>query len=54
MREAIAMSEVERDHYRAKALARVREKYDWDAVTTQYETLFNALRAPAGGRRLRK
>lgn len=44
MREAIAMGEAERDRYRARAMARVREKYDWDAVTTQYETLFNQLR----------
>jgi glycosyltransferase involved in cell wall biosynthesis len=44
MREVIAMGEAERERYRAKAMARVREKYDWDAVTTQYETLFNRLR----------
>jgi len=44
MREVIAMGEAERECYRAKAMARVREKYDWDAVTTQYEMLFNRLR----------
>jgi glycosyltransferase involved in cell wall biosynthesis len=44
MRETLAMSEIERDRYRARAVARVRQKYDWDAVTTQYETLFNTLR----------
>jgi glycosyltransferase involved in cell wall biosynthesis len=44
MRETLAMSEIERDRYRAQAVERVRRKYDWDAVTTQYETLFNGLR----------
>jgi glycosyltransferase involved in cell wall biosynthesis len=44
MRETLAMSEIERHRYRAQAVERVRRKYDWDAVTTQYETLFNGLR----------
>jgi glycosyltransferase involved in cell wall biosynthesis len=44
MREAIAMTEPERDHYRALALRRVREHYNWDAVTTQYENLLLGLR----------
>jgi glycosyltransferase involved in cell wall biosynthesis len=44
MRETLAMSETERDRYRARAVERVRRKYDWDAVTIQYETLFNSLR----------
>lgn len=44
MREALAMSDAERDAYRARAVERVRRKYDWDAVTTQYETLFHRLR----------
>ncbi len=43
MREAIAMGEVDRDRYRARAIQRVREKYDWDVVTTQYEKLLNSL-----------
>jgi glycosyltransferase involved in cell wall biosynthesis len=43
MREALAMTEPERDRYRARAVARVRERYDWDAVTTQYENLLNGL-----------
>ena len=44
MREAIAMTEPERDHYRSLARRRVREHYNWDAVTTQYENLLLALR----------
>ncbi len=44
MREAIAMSEAERGEYRARAVRRVRERYDWDAVTTQYEDLLRGLR----------
>ena len=44
MREAIAMSELERDRFRARALQRVREKFDWDVVTTQYENLLLGLR----------
>ena len=44
MREAIAMSEIDRDKYRALAIQRVRENYDWDAVTTQYEKLLIGLR----------
>jgi glycosyltransferase involved in cell wall biosynthesis len=48
MREAIAMTEPERDQYRARALQRVRERYDWDVVTTQYENLLLGLsRGPA-------
>ena len=48
MRQAIAMTEPEREIYRAKARARARESYDWDAVTSQYETLLNSLRTPKG------
>jgi glycosyltransferase involved in cell wall biosynthesis len=44
MRETIAMSEAEREQYRARAARRVRERYDWDAVTTQYENLLLSLR----------
>jgi glycosyltransferase involved in cell wall biosynthesis len=44
MREAIAMTEPERDQYRARAMQRVREHYDWDAVTTRYENLLLGLR----------
>lgn len=43
IREVLEMSEFERDRYRAKAIERVRERYDWDAVTRQYEDLFTSL-----------
>jgi glycosyltransferase involved in cell wall biosynthesis len=43
MAEALRMTEQERKVYRARALQRVRERYDWDAVTSQYEALFRAL-----------
>jgi glycosyltransferase involved in cell wall biosynthesis len=44
LQEVLAMSEAERNRYREKALQRVREHYDWDAVTTQYERLLTGLR----------
>lgn len=44
IREVLEMSEFERDHYRRKATDRVRQRYAWDAVTTQYEDLFASLR----------
>jgi glycosyltransferase involved in cell wall biosynthesis len=44
MREVLGMSEVERFHYRRKAEQRVKERYDWEVVTTQYEKLFIGLR----------
>ena len=44
IRQVIEMSEPERDSYREKAACRARERYDWEAVTTQYETLLNGLR----------
>lgn len=37
--EALAMTESDRSHFRAKAAQRARERYDWDAVTAQYESL---------------
>ena len=40
---ALAMSPAEQDSWRALAAARVRERYSWDAVTTQYETLLARL-----------
>ena len=43
MREAIAMPEAEREVFRKRATARVRERYDWEAVTTQYERLFQEM-----------
>ena len=45
MRQAIAMAEVERDRFRDRAVQRVRERYDWSVVTTQYENLLAGLRA---------
>ena len=47
MEMALAMSESEREEYRAKAMQRVREQYSWDAVTDAYERLV----ARAGGLR---
>jgi len=44
MKEALAMTEAERDSYRATAVRRVREKYNWDAVTDRYEALLAGLR----------
>jgi len=38
------MSGAERDAYKQRALGRVRERYDWEAVTTQYENLLASLR----------
>ena len=43
IRQALGMSEAERDVYRKRAVERVRRKYDWEVVTTQYETLLGAL-----------
>jgi glycosyltransferase involved in cell wall biosynthesis len=43
MRESIAMGEMERERYRARAAERVCQRYNWDAVTNQYETLFGSL-----------
>ena len=37
--EALSMSDPDRDRLRAKAARRARERYDWDAVTAQYESL---------------
>ncbi len=43
MREVLDMSETERDEWRSRAEARVRERYSWDAVTDKYERLLLAL-----------
>lgn len=43
LRSVLAMPESEREEWRAKAMARVRERYSWDAVTTAYETLLTRL-----------
>jgi glycosyltransferase involved in cell wall biosynthesis len=47
MEQALAMGEEERAALREKAMARVRERYSWDAVTGEYERL---LRGMASGR----
>jgi glycosyltransferase involved in cell wall biosynthesis len=44
MAGAIAMTGAERAEYKKRALQRVRERYDWDAVTSQYEKLLMCLR----------
>ncbi|MEI9812827.1 MAG: hypothetical protein WDO18_09220 [Acidobacteriota bacterium] len=41
--QVLAMSEAERDSWRAKAMQRVRERYSWDAVTDAYEKLLTRL-----------
>ena len=43
MADALRMSDAERQVYRDRALARVREHYDWDAVASQYESLLGGL-----------
>jgi glycosyltransferase involved in cell wall biosynthesis len=39
MRQAAGMPEAERANYGARAEARVKARYDWEVVTTQYEQL---------------
>jgi glycosyltransferase involved in cell wall biosynthesis len=43
IRTSLAMPESERNEYRRRARQRVRERYCWDAVTSQYEALFENL-----------
>ncbi len=43
MAKVLAMSAAEQDQWRGKATHRVRERYSWDAVTSQYETLLAGL-----------
>ena len=43
LREVLAMSEAEREVFRRKASARVRERYSWDAVADAYERLFTTV-----------
>ncbi len=43
MRHALSLSADERDSYRSRAVARVRERYDWNSVTTEYENLLLGL-----------
>ncbi len=44
LEQVLAMPAGERAAYSAKALARVRERYDWEVITTQYEQLFRRLK----------
>lgn len=44
MIEALAMTDAERAVIKERALQCVRERYDWDAVTAQYEKLLTGLR----------
>ena len=44
LQQVLAMSDSERAEWRARAAQRVRERYSWDAVTNQYETLLLTLR----------
>jgi glycosyltransferase involved in cell wall biosynthesis len=44
IRQALEMSEGERAEYREKAAKRAGERYNWEDVTTQYETLLTSLR----------
>ena len=43
IREVLQMPEAERNVYRRRAIQRVRERYDWEAVTRQYEQLLAGL-----------
>ncbi len=43
MAAVLAMPPVEQEAWRAKAMQRVRERYSWDAVTSQYEKLLAGL-----------
>jgi len=43
IREVLAMTVAEREIYRERARERVRQKYDWEVVTTQYETMLAGL-----------
>jgi len=43
IRQVLAMPEAEREHWRARAKERVRERYSWDAVTISYEKLLMEL-----------
>lgn len=44
MKEVLAMPERSRNEYRERAATRVRQRYDWDVVTRQYERLFEEMR----------
>jgi glycosyltransferase involved in cell wall biosynthesis len=43
LRDVLEMPEDERDAWRRRAMDRVRERYDWEAVTSAYELLLEKL-----------
>ncbi len=43
LRDVLEMSENEREDWRRRAVARVEERYSWDAVTSAYEELLRSL-----------
>ena len=43
-RENVAMAELDRERLRHAAMARVRARYSWDAVTDAYEGLLKGMR----------
>jgi glycosyltransferase involved in cell wall biosynthesis len=43
IRQALDMPESDREALRQRAVERVRERYDWNAVTTDYERLLEGL-----------
>ena len=43
LRQALEMSENEREEWRRRAVARVTERYSWEAVTDAYENLLRSL-----------
>ncbi len=43
LRQVLAMTEDEREAWRGRAMERVRERYDWEAVTSAYECLLESL-----------
>jgi glycosyltransferase involved in cell wall biosynthesis len=45
LRRALAMPPAERRQWQHKAQTRVRERYSWEAVTDQYESLFRRMLA---------
>jgi glycosyltransferase involved in cell wall biosynthesis len=43
LRQAIDLPAEERARLQNAAMARVQDRYSWDAITTQYERLFETL-----------
>ena len=43
LKMVLALTEAERDQYRARAIERVRQRYSWDAVTDAYAKLLGRL-----------